>query len=417
VLVRRKLEAASRMAEGGADQPTTVAVGAVKTMPRGLRHIFALDDLETAARRRLPRPIFSFIVGAAETGRSLRANRTAYLDYVFMPRVLVDTSDRSQTKTLFGRCYAAPFGIAPMRGAALAAYQADIVLARAAAQANIPCILSASSLISLEKVARAAPSTWFQAYLPGEAERIGPLVDRVVAAGFDTFVLTVDVPVLGNPENNLRNGFSMPLRPSLRLAWEGISHPRWLVATCGRTILRHGVPHFENLDARRGAPILSRTLVRALGKREGLSWVHVEAIRRCWKGRMILKGILRGEDARRARDSGVDGVIVSNHGGRQLDGAIAPLRALPEVRRASNGMVVMLDGGVRRGTDVLKALMLGADFVFVGRPFLYAAAIGGQEGVARAIDLLREEIDRDMVLLGINGLNQMTPELLQKEGL
>src|SRR5262245_32174823 len=203
VLVRRRPESASTMAEGGAAQPATVAVRVIKTVPRGLRNILALDDLESAARRRLPQPIFGFIAGAAETSWSLRNNRAAFLDYAFMPRVLVDTSDRSQAKTLFGRRYAAPFGIAPMGGAALAAYQADIMLTRAAAQANIPCILSASSLIPLEHVATAAPSTWFQAYLPGEAERIGPLVDRVAAAGFDTFVLTVDVPMLGNPENNL----------------------------------------------------------------------------------------------------------------------------------------------------------------------------------------------------------------------
>jgi L-lactate dehydrogenase (cytochrome) len=385
-----------------------------EAVPARLRDVLCLDDMERAARRRLPRPIFGYVAGAAETGWSERANRSGFLDYGFVPRILVDTSDRSPASSLFGHAYAAPFGIAPMGAAALAAYQADLALARAAAKANVPFVMSGSSLVPLEAVAAAAPSTWFQAYLAGCSERIDPMIDRVAAAGFGTLVVTVDVPVLGNQAANLRNGFSMPLRPSLRLAWEGISHPRWLIGTCARTLFRHGMPHFENMDARRGPPILSRTLVRSFSGRDALSWAHVEAIRRRWRGRLVLKGVLHGEDARLARESGVDGVIVSNHGGRQLDGAVAPLSALPGVRSASRDMVVMLDGGVRRGTDVLKALALGADFVFVGRPFLFAAAIGGEEGVKRGIDLLRDEISRDMALLGLRSLSELKPELLRK---
>ena len=377
-----------------------------------LRQILALEDFEGAARRHLPRPLFGFVAGAAETDAALHGNRAAFAEHAFIPRVLVDSSARTAATTLFGEHFAAPFGIAPMGASALIAYRGDLVLARAAIAARIPFILSGSSLIRLEDVARAGGAPWFQAYLPGEPARIEALLDRVAATGFGTLVVTVDVPVSANRENNVRNGFTMPLRPGPRLAWDGVRHPGWLWRTAARTLLRHGMPHFENMTAARGAPILARALERQFGARETLAWPHLEAIRRRWPGRLVVKGILAAQDARRAREAGVDGVVVSNHGGRQLDYSIAPLRALPAVRAVAGDMVVMLDGGVRRGTDVLKALALGADFVFVGRPMLFAAAIAGERGVAHAIHLLREEIERDMALLGITSLADMTQALL-----
>ena len=183
-----------------------------------------------------------------------------------------------------------------------------------------------------------------------------------------------------------------------------------------RTLLAHGMPHMENMDAMRGPPFLSRHLVRALGNRDGLTWEHLRLIRRRWKGKLAVKGILSKEDAHIARESGADGIIISNHGGRQLDGATAPLRVLPEIAAVSGGMTVMIDSGFRRGTDILKALSLGADFVFLGRPFLYAAAVGGEPGVAHAIKLLSEEIDRDMALLGVASLDELGPEFLTRLG-
>jgi L-lactate dehydrogenase (cytochrome) len=381
-----------------------------KSLPRALRMMLALDDFEAPARRYLPRPMFGYVSGGAETNASLRANRAAFDEFSFVPRILVDVSARTQITTLFGREYNSPFGIAPMGGSSMAAYQGDIVLARVAAQANIPMIMSGASLSTLEDVRKNGPTAWFQAYLPGETAPINELVHRVERAGFDTLVLTVDVPVGANRENNVRSGFNRPLRPTARLAWDSALHPRWFIGMFLRTLLTHGMPHFENMGPR--VPLITRTGERDRGHRDQLSWPHVELMRRLWKGRLVLKGVLHKEDARIARESGVDGVIVSNHGGRQLDGSVAPLRALPGVVSEAGPMTVMMDSGIRRGTDILKAIALGALFVFVGRPFLYAAAIAGDAGLRHAIKLLHDEVDRDMALVGITTLDQMTRERL-----
>jgi L-lactate dehydrogenase (cytochrome) len=386
------------------------AAGATSRPPRILRRILALDDFEAAARRHLPSPVFGFIAGGVETDASVRANRAVWDELAFVTRTLVDVSGRTHKTTLFGRTYDAPFGIAPMGLVAVAAYAGDLVLARAAADANVPMMLSEASLTALERVREAGSTAWFQAYLPGVEEPIEWLLDRVARAGYDTLCVTVDVPVMANRENNVRSRFQLPLRPTPRLAWDGISRPRWLLGTFLRTLAGQGMPRFEN--RRPQVPLLSATAQIDRGPRERLAWRHVELMRRLWTGRLVLKGILDPADARIARESGVDGVIVSNHGGRQLDGAVAPLRALPAIAAVAGGMTVMMDGGIRRGTDVLKALALGAQFVFVGRPFLYAAAVAGEAGVRHAMALLGEEIRRDMALLGINTLAEMKRQML-----
>ncbi len=400
--------------QGQADAPGRAGPGSGvahrpdDAVPRRLRGFLALDDFEPAARRRLPRQIYGYYAGGAETDQSRGDNRRAFRDVAFVPDVLVDASRRSTAATLFGDAYRFPFGIAPMGLSGLATFEGDLVLARAARAEGVPMVVSATSIMRLERLAAEGGARWFQAYLPGDPDRIAATVARVAAAGFDTLVLTVDVPVPGNRENNIRTGFSIPLRPSLALALDGITHPAWSLGTFGRT-LRAGMPHMENMDARRGPPILSRDLVRAVGRRDGLSWEHVDLIRRLWTGRFVLKGILSAADARQARARGVDAVWVSNHGGRQLDGAVAPLHALPAVKAAAGGMAVLFDGGVRRGTDVLKALALGADFVFLGRPFLFAAAAAGLSGVRHAIGLLGAEVDRDMAMLGVDGVGALGP--------
>jgi L-lactate dehydrogenase (cytochrome) len=382
---------------------------------RRLRQALALDDFEALAQTYLPRPIFGYIAGASETNSSLHDNRAAFRELAFLPRTLVNVSRRTQETNLLGVDYHAPFGISPVGFSALSAYRGDLVLARGAARAGIPMIMSGASLIRLEDVAKEEPGSWFQVYLPGESNWILALLDRIEQAGLRTLVLTVDMPVVANRENNVRNGFSAPLNPTLRLAWDGIVRPRWTVKTFLRTLLLHGMPHFENSSVNRGPPIVARNVVRHMAGRDHLDWSHFDLIRRRWTGRLVIKGIMTPADARIALDHGADAIIISNHGGRQLDGMPSPLRVLPSIAQTIAGAIpVMIDSGFRRGSDVLKAIALGANFVFLGRPFIFAAAIAGEAGVAHAFRLLADEIDRDMALLGINSLDEMTPQMLMR---
>ncbi|MEX3914785.1 alpha-hydroxy-acid oxidizing protein [Paraburkholderia sp. BR10872] len=395
---------------GRIEQP---AYGVKEHLPPRLRQILSLADFEAAARSVLPRPLFGYISGAAEDGMSIAANRAAFERLKFRTKVLVDVSHRSQQTTIFNHTYSSPFGIAPVGISAISAYRGDIALATAAQDENIPAIMSGSSLIPMETVHAEAPGTWFQAYLPGDAARRDALIERVKAAGFATLVLTVDIPVWANRENNVRTGFSLPLRPSLRLAMDGISHPRWLLGTFARTLINHGMPHFENSFATRGAPMLSASAVRDTTGRDHLSWSDIASIRQRWSGNLVIKGILHVDDARRALAIGADGIIVSNHGGRQLDGAVEPLAVLPQICDAvGDKTVVMMDSGIRRGGDVLKALALGAQFVFAGRPFMYAAAVGSEPGVRHAIGLLRDEVDRNMAMLGTVAIREIDRAIL-----
>lgn len=382
------------------------------TLSRQLLDILSLEDLEPAAERYLPHCLFSFISGAVETNASRRENRSAFQDYDFHPRVLNNVAARTTAKTLLGESYSAPFGIAPMGGSGLAGYRADLALASAAAAENVPFILSGASLVRMEEVAKANPHAWFQAYLPVDRAEIGALIDRVAAAGYRHLVVTADVPVGGNRENLVRAGYTSPLRPTFKLALDAATHPRWLFGTALRTLRHHGMPYYENSSAERGMAVFSNAAIRA-HLRDSLSWRDLEWIRDRWQGKLIIKGILSLPDAETARQIGCDGVIVSNHGGRQLDGAAAPLRILPRIAEVAQGMTVMMDSGIRRGTDVIKALALGADFVFVGRPFLYAAAIGQEAGVRRAIDLLRSEIHRNLAFLGSNDLSELNGRVLR----
>ncbi|MFC7398113.1 alpha-hydroxy acid oxidase [Chelatococcus sp. GCM10030263] len=413
VAADRKIESAENSATPLIKMSDVKAAAAgPSAAPGRLAKIFSLDDFQLAAERCLPRCVYGFVSGGVETNVSREANRAAFADWSFRPRVLVNTVGRSQAATLFGQTFRAPFGIAPMGSTSLGAFEGERVLAATAYEAGIPFILSGSTLMRMEKIIQANPDAWFQAYIPGDRATVGPLIARAARAGYRTLVVTVDVPVNGNRENNARNGFSLPLRPTMRLAWDGITHPRWLVMNLCRTLLKNGMPHFENITIERGPPLISPHAERSFGRRDSLTWDDIAWIRAQWKDTLVIKGILAPEDARQAEAVGADGIIVSNHGGRQLDGAMASLRALPEVAAAAGRLTVMLDSGIRRGTDVMKALALGASFVFVGRPFLFAAAVADEAGVRHAITLLAEEIDRDMALIGCTSLADLSPAFL-----
>lgn len=367
-----------------------------------------LNDFEAQARRRLPRPIFGYIHAAAEDRQAYDGNLSSFRKHRLVPRVLVDATGRTSSTPLFGHHYAQPFGMAPIGLSALYTYRGDCVLADVAATRNIPMIMSSSSLIAMEQIAERNAQAWFQAYVPGDRDKMKALVARIAQAGFRTLVLTVDTPANPNKEAYVRSGFTNPLQLTPGLVWAGLTRPAWSLGTFARTVLRHGIPHFENNYATRGMPIIARNVERSFADRSTLDWGHLARIRDLWPHRLVVKGILDARDAVLAREHGADGLIVSNHGGRQLDGAAAPLDVLPTIVRACGAMPVMLDGGVRRGTDVLKALALGAAFVFVGRPFAYAAATAGREGVERAIELLSAEIERNMVMLGVRSVAELS---------
>ena len=375
---------------------------------RNLKAILSLDDFEAAARRRLPKSIFGFISGGVETGWSTCENRRAFERVAFVPRVLVDVSGRSIRQTLFGASYSVPIGISPMGGCGFAGYHADFGLARAAAAEEVPFILSSASMIRMEDIAAVNPAAWFQAYLPPDRSAMTRFVDRIAAARFGVLVATVDVPVSGNRENNIRNGYSSPLRPSWKIAMDGLRHPRWLIGTVARTVMADGIPRLENIGAERGVAVFSSSAERSM-TRDSVSWADVKWLRQHWKGRLVLKGILSVQDARLAAEHGVDGIIVSNHGGRQLDGALSPLEALPSIAEAVGmQLAIIYDSGIRRGSDLLKAMALGANFVIAGRPFLYAVAIAGEAGVRHAINILQEEVTRNLALLGCDDLSELS---------
>jgi L-lactate dehydrogenase (cytochrome) len=379
--------------------------------PRGLDRILNLTDFEAAAEKVLPRAIYGYVASGAEDETSLHTNRNAFLDYRLVTRVLRGVQERNQSRSVFGKTYAAPFGIAPMGGASVVTYDGDRNLARAAHATGIPWVLSGNSITPLEKLARAYPGAWFASYQSANPSAVERMVKRVADAGYSAYVMTADVPVGSNREKDHRAGFTQPIRLNPKLVVQGAMRPRWVIATALRTLLKYGNPHVVNLDAD-GGPSLFSSQAKSIASHAGLAWQHVEIARRHWQGPLVVKGILSTEDVRIARECGVDGIVVSNHGGRQLDAAATPLQVLPGILAAANNLAVMVDGGFRRGTDVLVALALGARFVFIGRPFLFAAAIAGSAGVLHAIGLLSKEIDRDMALLGLHDLAELGPDML-----
>ena len=379
-----------------------------------LQHALNIEDLRERARSMLPRVAYEFLERGAEDEVSMRENLEAFRRIRLRPRTLIDVSRRSQQATLFGKTYAAPFGIAPTGAAGLYWHDADIALARAAAAANVPFVLSTASFVEMERVAAEAAGThWFQLYMSKEREGAERLISRARDAGFEALVVTTDVNVGGNREYNRRNGFSIPFNLNLPNMIDGALHPRWLVNVFLRTLLASGVPRFQNVDSNVGGRIVAKNLEEFRARRDAMDWDDLAWVRSIWPRKLFVKGVLTRDDALRAAALGLDGVFVSNHGGRQLDGAISPLEALPEIVEAVGGRIaIVLDGGARRGSDIVKALALGADMVFVGRATLYGAAVAGEAGAARAIEILKSEIDRVMALLGARSVAELVPDHL-----
>lgn len=359
-----------------------------------------IDDLRRMAKRRLPRVVYDYLEGGSEEHLTVRANREALDAVKFAPRTLVDVSTRSQKVTLFGRVYESPIGIAPMGAAELFWHDGDIALARAARSANLPFVLSTHSAVPLKRlVSEAGGPPWFQLYMPREREAARKMVRRALEAGCEALVLTTDVPVNGNREYNQRNGFGLALRLRPRKVIDGLMHPRWLACVFARAWLTR--PN-------------SMRLPGWSSRRDHMTWQDFAWLRDAWPRKLFVKGVLCVEDAQLAAEHGADGIFVSNHGGRQLDGLPSPVEVLPQIAAAvGDRLVVAVDSGFRRGTDVVKALALGADMVFVGRAAMYGAAAGGEAGVRRAIQLLRAEIDRVLALLGCASIDELGPQYLR----
>lgn len=380
-------------------------------VPRAMQKIKCLEDLDADGHAYLPKALWEFVSVGVEGNLSRDGNRKAFDDIWLYPRALRDVRQRTISQNLFDHSYAAPFGIAPMGASSLFGFEAELNFARAAKAAQIPYILSGSSLTPMETILETNPDVWFQAYVDSDRENITSLAERAWRAGVRHLVITVDVPVPGNRGSSLRSGFSYPIRPSLPMVWDGLKHPRWLVCTFLRTLLRHGMPYLENTGAGRGMPMISASAPKRTQVHAGLNWDDMAWLRDLWKGKLLIKGVLSPADTSEAARTGLDGVIVSNHGGRQLDTAVPPLNVLADIVAEKGDMSILFDSGIRRGTDVIKALALGADFVFAGRPFLYAATLGEEAGVAHAIELLASEVDRNLALLGCTDLHQLSTVL------
>lgn len=369
------------------------------------------------AHRRLPRFALEYLEGGAEDEASLARNAAALADWRFVHRSLVDVSRCDLSASLFGRRMAMPVAIAPTGLNGLFWPHADLRLAQAAAAAGIPFAQSTMSNDPMQRVGRVPGLRyWWQLYVFGPPEIRDTLIDRARAVGCEALILTTDAQVYGNREWHRRTQAG-PKSLSWSSRLDALLHPRWLAAG----VLTHGMPSFENIAEfvpkdRRGL-FDSAHWVRSQMDR-GLSWDTVAEIRDRWPRRLIIKGLLSVEDVERAAALGADAVAISNHGGRQLDWAVAPLDLLPAARQAVGDRIALLvDGHMRRGTDIIKALMLGADAVLIGRAALYGVAAAGRAGIGRALDILREELGRDLALIGAQSLSELNPRLLMRQPL
>jgi L-lactate dehydrogenase (cytochrome)/(S)-mandelate dehydrogenase len=371
------------------------------------------DDLRDMARRRLPRIMFDFIEGGVDGEQGLTRNLDAFQNWALVPKYMVDVADVDSSTTLFGRTYSHPFGIAPTGAAGLFRTGADMMLARAAKAANIPFIMSGAATATIEELGKVAPQHgWYQLYMARDRNIADDMIRRAEAQGFPALVLTVDVPAMAKRERNLRNGFSRPLKPTLSSKLEALAHPGWLMEYFTVTRHRHIVPNWAPY-AKSGASPHEVADFFSGQTRNSSSWDDIARIRKLWPRTFIIKGIMHPEDARRAAALGVDGIMVSNHGARQLDRAPSPIEVLPAIRDAVGDKVtVMLDSGVRRGADIVTALAMGAKFVFVGRWTLYGVAAGAEAGANHAVAMIANEVRGVMTQMGAPTIDTIGPDFL-----
>ena len=351
----------------------------------------------------MPRIIFDYIDGAAGDERTARRNSETLDNLLLSPRVLVNVHERTLTKSLLGTTWSLPFGIAPMGMCNLTWPHADTMLATAAAHYNIPVALSTMASSTIEDTReRAGSNAWFQIYVGSSEELAYGLIDRASACGYDTLIFTVDVPQVAPRPRDQRNGFKAPLNIGPKQFIDFATHPEWSI----RSLLA-GVPELANTQL-----YGDKAFVRD-DSRGKVDWAFLDRLRQHWKGKLLVKGVLNPSDAVRIKEAGADGLYISNHGGRQLNSAPASISQLPLIRHAVGpDYPLLLDSGIRNGEGIIKALALGADFVMLGRPFLYGIAAGGQTGMNNVVDLLSEQIDTAMAQLGVTEAEAITSDIL-----
>jgi len=361
----------------------------------------SIEALRLAARRRLPRAVFDFIDGGAEDERTLRGNSAAFEKVRLTRKVLVGVSQVSTETSILGKVSKLPIAIAPTGAVGFGWRGGDVAVAKAAADFGIPFSLSTSATASIERIAEEAPGRhWFQAYFFSDREYCFGLIERARKAGYDTLMVTADLPVGGKRERDFRNDFSIPFRFTPRNMLDFATRPAWAL-----DMLLRGVPPLENLAGMAMRGMETRNIVSSVGRDQdaSLDWEVIKRVRGVWPGKLLVKGVVRPEDAEIAVAAGCDGVIVSNH-------------ALPGVVRAIGGKAsVLMDGGIRRGSDILKALARGAEAVMIGRATYYGVCAGGEAGARRALEILGDELTRTMQLCGARSIAEIGPELLFQE--
>ena len=378
-----------------------------------LDRCYNINDLRLAAKRRLPRGVFEFIDRGTEDEVAVRNNRAGFERIKLRHRALMDVSNRSMATTLFGKPAAMPMAIGATGGAGLAWHYGELELAKAAAAAKIPFTSATGSLTPMEMIAeKAGGRLWFQLYVWKDRQLSYQLIDRANRAGFEALIVTTDTIVSPNREYNARNGFALPFRVNPRFAMDVALHPGWVTRVLSKYLRSTGMPRYENYPDPYRRPITTDPSVREVMRQDSLCWDDIKIFRDKWPGVLMLKGINRTDDAVKAIEAGVDGLIVSNHGGRNMDSAVASIDVLPEIAEAvGERATVLLDSGVRRGADIAKAVALGAKGVLCGRATLWGAAVAGEAGASHAINIIRTELDKTMAYTGCRSVDEITTDI------
>jgi (S)-mandelate dehydrogenase len=383
---------------------------------RRLKRSYNIADMRGIAKKRLPKGVFEYIDRGAEDEVALADNREAFKRLKLRTRFLVDLTTRDMGIDLLGKRAEMPLAIAPTGIAGLCWYQGELELAKAAAAKGIPFTLATGSNTSMEKVAREAGGRlWFQLYMWKEEELSYQLVKRAMDADFEALVVTIDGALGNNREYNKRNGFTIPFTLSPRSLFDMARHPEWLTTVMGRYMATGGMPRHENYPAQYQHRITKGVSGNPM-RHQAMTWKDIRKLRDFWPRKLIVKGILREEDAVLAVEHGADAVVVSNHGGRALDAAAPTMDVLPEVVRAvGDKTTIILDSGVRRGSDIVKALALGANAVLTGRATLYGISTAGQQGAEKALALLKTEFEKTMAYCGCRTVAEVSPDVFARQ--